>query len=194
MERRPVKFEVILAGFGGQGILFAGNLLAQAGMEAGLRVTFLPVYGPEMRGGTCNCTVVLSDREIASPVVTRPRALVIMNLPSFEKFVPRLKPRGLAVVNENLVPRERAAGFPGRRFLFLPADDLAEEEGAPGLANMAALGALVAATRVVPPEKVLSGLQSLLPEHRRHLLEPNRRVFNRGYEFALRNSATASER
>ena len=187
-----MKFEVILAGFGGQGILFAGNLLAQAGMEAGLQVTFLPVYGPEMRGGTCNCTVVLSDEEIASPVVTRPSALLIMNRPSFEKFVPRLKARGFVIVNESLVSRDYAQKFPGRRFLFIPADDLAEEERAPGLGNMATLGALVAISQVVPPEKVLSGLKTLLPSHRRHLLEPNRRVFQRGYEFALRNSFTAS--
>ncbi|RUM89360.1 MAG: 2-oxoacid:ferredoxin oxidoreductase subunit gamma [Thermodesulfatator sp.] len=187
-----MKFEVILAGFGGQGILFAGNLLAQAGMESGLQVTFLPVYGPEMRGGTCNCTVVLSDRPIASPVVRRPSALLIMNRPSFEKFVPWLKPRGLAVVNSDLVPQELARDFPGRRFVFVPADRLAEEEGFPALANMAALGALVAVSGIVPPEKVLSGLKSLLPEHRRHLLAPNRRVFRRGYAFALKNSSTAS--
>jgi len=189
-----VKFEVILAGFGGQGILFAGNLLAQAGMEAGLEVTYLPVYGPEMRGGTCNCTVVLSDREIASPVVTRPSALLIMNRPSFEKFVPRLKPGGLAVVNASLVPRELAERQPGRRFVFVPADELAEEEGCPGLGNMAALGALVAASGIVSPEKVLSGLKHLLPPERKHLLDPNRRVFRRGYEFALRKASTASRR
>ncbi len=189
-----MKFEVILAGFGGQGILFAGNLLAQAGMEAGLHVTFLPVYGPEMRGGTCNCTVVLSDREIASPVVTRPSALLTMNRPSFEKFVPRLKHRGLAVVNRSLVPEALAEGFPDRKFLFIPADELAEEEGFPGLGNMAALGALVAVSRVVPPEKVLSGLKAILPPERAHLLEPNRRVFRRGYEFALKKASTASRR
>ncbi|OAQ21743.1 2-oxoacid:acceptor oxidoreductase family protein [Thermosulfurimonas dismutans] len=189
-----MKFEVILAGFGGQGILFAGNLLAQAGMEAGLQVTFLPVYGPEMRGGTCNCTVVLSDREIASPVVTRPKALLIMNRPSFEKFVPCLVRGGLAVVNRSLIPEECAVEFPGRRFLFVPADDLAEEEGHPGLGNMAALGALVAASGVVPPEKVLSGLKGLLPPERKHLFEPNRKVFRRGYEFVERNSSTAVRR
>ncbi len=187
-----MKFEVILAGFGGQGILFAGNLLAQAGMEAGLHVTFLPVYGPEMRGGTCNCTVVLSDREIASPVVTRPKALLIMNRPSFEKFIPRLRRGGLAVVNASLVPEEAAREFSDRRFLFIPADELAEEERVPGLGNMAALGALVAASGIIPPEKILSGLQSLLPPERAHLLEPNRRVFQRGYAFASQNSLTAS--
>jgi len=187
-----MKFEVILAGFGGQGILFAGNLLAQAGMEAGLKVTFLPVYGPEMRGGTCNCTVVLSDREIASPVVSRPRALLIMNQPSFEKFVPRLRKGGLAVVNSTLVPEELAGEFSDRNFLFVPADELAEEEGYPGLGNMAALGALVAASKVVPPEKVLSELKSLLPPTRKHLLEPNRKIFKRGYAFVERKFSTAS--
>jgi len=189
-----MKFEVILAGFGGQGILFAGDLLARAGMEAGLKVTFLPVYGPEMRGGTCHCTVVLSDREIASPVVTRPKALLIMNRPSFEKFLPRLIRGGLAVVNRNLVPEESAVKFPDRRFLFVPADELAEAEGHPNLGNMAALGALIAASGVVPPEKVLSALKGFLPPEKKHLFEPNRRVFRRGYEFVERNSSTASSR
>ncbi|QJA06012.1 2-oxoacid:ferredoxin oxidoreductase subunit gamma [Thermosulfurimonas marina] len=188
-----MKFEVILAGFGGQGILFAGNLLAQAGLESGLEVTFLPVYGPEMRGGTCNCTVVLSDRPIASPVVRRPSALVIMNRPSFEKFMPWLKPRGLAVVNGDLVPEALARDFPGRRLVFVPADRLAEEEGFPALANMAALGALVAASGVIPPEKVIAGLKALLPPERKALLEPNRRVFEQGYRF-VKNSLTASSR
>ncbi len=152
-------------------------------MEAGLQVTFLPVYGPEMRGGTCNCTVVLSDREIASPVVTYPSALLIMNQPSLDKFLPRLRPGGLAVVNSNLVSPEKVQEASRAKLVFVPADDLAEEEGAPRLGTMAALGALVAVSEVVPPEKVLSGLKTLLFPEKKAFLEPNRKVFRRGWEF-----------
>ncbi len=189
-----MKFEVIFAGFGGQGILFAGNLFAQAAMEAGYHVTFLPVYGPEMRGGTCNCTVVISEREIASPVVTRPKALLVMNAPSFEKFVPRVRDGGLVVVNGSLVERERAREFPKKSFFFVPADEIAEGLGFPALGNMAALGVLVAASRLVAPDYIRSALKSMLPPERLHLLEPNIRVFEEGYEYFFKNSEAASLR
>ena len=101
-----MKLEMILSGFGGQGILFAGNLLAYCAMIADYRVTYLPVYGPEMRGGTCNCTVIISSEEIASPLVSNPSFLLIMNMPSFNKFVPRLKKGGKAIINSDLVNPE----------------------------------------------------------------------------------------
>ena len=106
--------EIIFSGFGGQGALFAGQLLAYAALDSGLQVTWIPSYGPEMRGGTAHCTVVVADEPIGSPLVHRPVAVVALNLPSFEKYEPRVKPGGLMVYNESLVPATPAVGHPLR--------------------------------------------------------------------------------
>ena len=97
--------DAIIAGFGGQGVMLIGNLLAYSGMQDGLNATYIPVYGPEMRGGTANCTVVLSDEDIGSPIIHRPTSLIIMNRPSLDKFQPRLKDGGVQVINVSLVDR-----------------------------------------------------------------------------------------
>ena len=143
-----MQTEVVIAGFGGQGVLFAGQLLAYAGMDAGLEVTWIPSYGPEMRGGTANCTVVISDRPVGSPVIQTPRALLAMNLPSLDKFEPHVRPGGAIVVNTSLINR------PVRRddvlAVGIPANELALELGNPRCANIIALGAFVGATDVLP--------------------------------------------
>ena len=179
----PMYLDLIIAGFGGQGILLMGNLLACAAMEAGLHSTFIPVYGAEMRGGTANCTVVLSDAEIGSPLIRRPHSLVIMNRPSYEKFVPLIQTGGICVVNTNLVeaPPPPPAGT---RIVGVQANALAEQAGNNRLANMVALGAYIAATGVVPLELVASTLPQVLSAHYQHLLAINTTALNLGHAAA----------
>lgn len=143
-----MQHDVILAGFGGQGVLFAGQLLAYAALEQGLEVTWIPSYGPEMRGGTANCTVVISDEEIGSPMVRSPQAAVVFNGPSLEKYARVVQRGGVLVINASL-----AQGTVARsdlRVVRVPGSAVAEELGEPRLCNMVMLGALLAALPVLP--------------------------------------------
>jgi 2-oxoglutarate ferredoxin oxidoreductase subunit gamma len=144
--------EIIMAGFGGQGMLLAGKVLAEAAMAQGLEVSWLPSYGPEMRGGTANVTVAISDLPIASPLVTRPHALLVMNLPSLEKFGPLVKPGGVIVINRTMVKRdpERA----DCAVVHVDAREVATEAGSSRAANFVMLGAYVGASGIVSPEAV----------------------------------------
>ncbi len=145
--------DVIMAGFGGQGILLIGKMLAYAGMREGKEVSWLPSYGPEMRGGTCNCTVVISDRPVGSPVIRSPGAVVAMNLPSLDKFESDVRPGGLLLVNTSLIDRH-----PGRQDLTVigvPANEIANTLGNRRGANMVALGAYLGATEAVSVEGVI---------------------------------------
>jgi len=182
-----VRLEVIFSGFGGQGILFAGNLLALAGMYQGYNVSFLPVYGPEMRGGTCNCTVILSDKEIASPLVLEPGYLIILNLPSFIKFLPRLRRGGVALVNADLVRKEELEDFEnmvsGKKVMFLPFNTLAEEAQAPLAANICALGAFNALLKLISEEVFEEALREMLGPRKAHLLKPNLAAYQKGFLY-----------
>ena len=135
--------EVIMAGFGGQGIMLAGKLLAHTAMKAGNEVTFMPSYGPEMRGGTANCMVVIADEAIASPLVARPASLIVMNEASLKKFAPCVKPYGLLIMNSSLIDIDPAQYLQDKTIevLAVPADDIANELGSTKSANMVALGA-----------------------------------------------------
>ncbi|MGB9761578.1 MAG: 2-oxoacid:ferredoxin oxidoreductase subunit gamma [Caldimicrobium thiodismutans] len=181
-----MRLEVILSGFGGQGILFAGNLLALCGMYQRYQVTFLPVYGPEMRGGTCHCTVILSDKEIASPLVLEPGYLILLNLPSFIKFMPRLKKGGLALVNSDLVKKEEITNFEelikGKRVIFLPMNTLAEEVGAPQALNMCALGAFNGCLEIFSESTFKKALKEMLFPSKAHLFESNLKAYQRGFQ------------
>ncbi len=148
-----MQVEAVFAGFGGQGVLLAGKILAETGMGLGKEVVWLPSYGPEMRGGTANCTVIIADEPIASPIVMHPRDAVVMNRPSLEKFCPLQKPKGFVVVNASLINVR-----PDRTDLSVvevPANQIAIEAGSAKAANMAMLGAYVGATEVVPFEALL---------------------------------------
>jgi 2-oxoglutarate ferredoxin oxidoreductase subunit gamma len=184
-----VKAELVLAGFGGQGVLFAGQLLAHTALGAGLHTTWYPSYGPEMRGGTANCTVVISDEPIGSPVVARPQAAIVMNLPSLERYEPLVRPGGLLIVNASLIDR------PVRRadidVLSIPADDVAAELGHPRLTNMVLLGALLARIPVLTLDRVTGTLARVLPERHHHLLAANRSALQRGAELALAEAELA---
>lgn len=179
--------EIIISGFGGQGALFAGQLLAYAGMDNDKHVTWIPSYGPEMRGGTAHCTVVISEEPIGSPIVRHPSAVIALNLPSLDKYEGLIKPGGVLVYNSSLVGR--AVYRSDIRLAPVPANDISLEEtaavldGKPGdtrLANVAALGALLQATGVLPLEAIEAALAAHLPERHRRWLEPNGRALRRG--------------
>ncbi|BFR50289.1 2-oxoacid:acceptor oxidoreductase family protein [Nitratidesulfovibrio sp. HK-II] len=174
--------DVIMAGFGGQGVMLIGNLLAYAGMNAGLNVTYIPVYGPEMRGGTANCTVVVSDEDIGSPIIQRPKSLIVMNQPSLDKFQPRLEDGGVQVLNTSLVDAAQAEARV--RTVAVPANDIADKLGNTKMANMVALGAYVRATGVVDLEVVKKSLTSVISAHYSHLIPKNAEALQAGFDHA----------
>jgi len=148
---------VIIAGFGGQGILFAGKVLAQAGMQAGHNVTWLPSYGPEMRGGTANVTVIISDDEIGSPLAPQPQTALVFNNPSMDKYEPLVAPGGTLIFNSSLI--DRAPRRTDITVVAVPANDIAADIGDETVANMVALGAAVAATGAVSLPGVIESLR-----------------------------------
>ena len=153
--------DVIVAGFGGQGVMLIGTLLAYAAMEDGQNVTYLPVYGPEMRGGTANCTVVISTEDIGSPIIHFPRTLIAMNRPSLDKFQPRVQDGGIIVVNSSLV--DMALADAGRvQAVGVPANEIADSLGNTRMANMVAIGAYVQLTGVVPLDVLKSSLKKVI--------------------------------
>ncbi len=174
--------ETIFSGFGGQGALFAGQLLSYAGIAEGLHVTWIPSYGPEMRGGTANCTVILSDEEIGAPIIRNPTSAVVLNLPSMEKYEPLVKSGGLLVVNASLV--NITSERDDIRVIYIPASDIATELGNPRMANLVLLGALVEATGIVKMETVKAQLEAHISERHRKWLEPNKQALDRGAAYA----------
>ncbi|AOY59289.1 MULTISPECIES: 2-oxoacid:acceptor oxidoreductase family protein [Desulfococcus] len=147
-----MQSEVMFAGFGGQGILMIGKILAHAAMEEGYEVVWIPSYGPEMRGGTAYCTVVISDRPIGSPIIKNPMHLIAMNRPSLEKFAPTVKPNGVILVNSSLIPiRSNRTDVDE---LIVPATDIAKELGSIKAANIVALSAFVSRSKVVDFERL----------------------------------------
>lgn len=163
--------EIILAGFGGQGILFAGKVLAYCALIDGKEISWLPSYGPEMRGGTANCSVCISDEPIGSPVVANPDCLIAMNEPSFVKFIGVVKPEGLALADSSMVSAE--CGRTDVTFVLIPAADLASEVGSDGMENMVLLGRMLAQTGLFSFETVRKALEKCIPAKRAHLIEAN---------------------
>ena len=179
-----MQTEIVISGFGGQGTLFAGQVLAYAGMDEGKEVTWIPSYGPEMRGGTANCTVVISDEEIGSPLVRNPAAVIVLNLPSLDRYKSSVSPGGVLVANASLINRG-----PARADLvniFIPASEIAEKIGASRLLNMVTVGALLARLPVLSIEAVERSLALHLPERHKRLLADNYRALREGAAFALR--------
>ena len=174
--------EVIVSGFGGQGALFAGQLLAYTGMDEGWHVTWIPSYGPEMRGGTAHCTVILSDDDIGSPIIRQPNVCIVMNPPSLDKYEPLITAGGLLVVNSTLV--RRRAVRDDIEILYVPANDLAAELGNVRMANVILLGAMLGLRELVPIESVKRTLDRHIPERRSHIIAPNKLALERGVEFA----------
>jgi len=174
--------EIILSGFGGQGIMFAGQILTYAAMDAGKAVTWIPSYGPEMRGGTANCTVVIADEEIGSPVVKNPDLALVMNLPSLDKYEPLVKPGGWLVVNESMV--DRTVRRKDITAVAIPCNKIAEELGSPRLANMVAIGALMVGLDVLTLADLETALNNHMPGRHKQLLPKNVEALKKGAEFA----------
>ncbi|WP_291581873.1 2-oxoacid:acceptor oxidoreductase family protein [Clostridium sp. UBA6640] len=150
--------EIIFAGFGGQGILSMGKFLAYAGMDANKNVSWLPSYGPEMRGGTANCSVIVTDDQVGSPIVTKPTSVVVMNRPSLDKFEKTLVKGGLLIIDSNLVDRDIERT--DIEVIKIPAQDEAAKVGSGQIANMVLLGALVAKTQIVSMDELLEALKA----------------------------------
>ena len=179
--------EIIIAGFGGQGVLFAGQVLAYAAMDTGKIVTWIPSYGPEMRGGTANCTVVIADEEIGSPLVNNPPAAIVLNLPSFDKYEPLIKPGGVLIVNQSMV--DRSAKRDDITTIFVHGNEMAEELGDRRLLNMVTVGALLSELPELTLEDVKVALKAHLPERHQHLLPQNYEALRRGYHHAQQEMA-----
>lgn len=176
-----MKKELLIAGAGGQGVIFAGKLLSYAALREGKEVTFFPSYGAEMRGGTANCTVIISFSKISTPVVLNPQNAIIMNKPSLDKFLPRIKKGGEVFINSSLVEAN-----PPRKdieIVKLPAGHLAEEVGSLLVANLVILAAWVKKTETVKVISLIKSLPYLLGKKKKHLLELNQRAIKKGAEW-----------
>ncbi|MGD0916081.1 MAG: 2-oxoacid:acceptor oxidoreductase family protein [Thermodesulfobacteriota bacterium] len=196
MNGDPSYYDFIISGFGGQGVLVIGNLLAHAAMKEGKQVTYLPTYGVEMRGGTASCTIVISSKEIGSPIVERPHSAIVMNLPSLVKYEPRLLPKGLLVFNSSLIdPKEARRG--DIELLPIPVNEIAIENGNPKLANMIALGAFNEKVKLVQMTSLYESFERVLDERYHPLIPSNIKAVQIGADFvrngALRTRPVASQ-
>lgn len=183
MTRDYLYEEMVMAGFGGQGIVLAGKLLAQTAMKAGLEVTYMPSYGAEVRGGTANCMVIVSNKPIACPVVSAPNALVICNKASLSKFAPYLKSGGLLIFNSSLIQSEPTVP-PGVSVVGIPAEEIAAESGSPKSANMVMLGAYLGKRGHLSAQQAAESLSAILAERHHKMIPVNAEALRRGAEFA----------
>ncbi|MCD8511482.1 MAG: 2-oxoacid:acceptor oxidoreductase family protein [Bacillus sp. (in: Bacteria)] len=173
-----MQLEIVIAGFGGQGVMSMGQLLAYAGMNSGKEVSWMPSYGPEQRGGTANVSVVISDKEIGSPVVSTPSVLIALNNPSFEKFEPLVKENGIVLVNGDLV--EATSNRKDIEFYSIEANKLAEELGNNRVAGMILLGAFIEKTGILTKDSLIHALTHVLGKNKAHLIEVNERALMTG--------------
>lgn len=173
--------EIVIAGFGGQGVLFAGKLLAYAGLMNGYEISWLPSYGPEMRGGTANCHVIVSEEPVASPLITKPTALIAMNLPSLRKFEKDVVSGGTIIVDSSLITEEIERD--DVTVIKVPATKMADEINSRKMANMILVGAFVKATGFVDFDGLMKGVAKCVPAGKEALLEMNKKVLLMGYEY-----------
>ncbi|MBN2322929.1 MAG: 2-oxoacid:acceptor oxidoreductase family protein [Spirochaetes bacterium] len=174
--------KVIIAGFGGQGVILAGKLLAYTGMVEGKNVSHIPSYGVEMRGGTANCAVIISDQEIASPLVVHPTSLIVLNKPSLLKFEDSVTPSGRILVNESLIDRE--VKRKDVVVLYVPANKIAEEAGNGRSSNMVMIGAWLAVTGLFSQKTIKESLPRVVSKRNLRYNEINERAIDMGYEYA----------
>ncbi len=174
-------FNILIAGFGGQGVLFAGKCLAYTGLVEDKKVSWLPSYGPEMRGGTANCSVILSDEPVGSPIVSNPNVLVAMNLPSLDKYENEAVKGSKIFVESTLI--ERKVERDDVETFYIPATKMATEIGAPTLANMVLLGKVIKETGVVNFDEIEVGLKKVIPAKKADMLAINLKALKAGYEF-----------
>ncbi|MEJ2702366.1 MAG: 2-oxoacid:acceptor oxidoreductase family protein [Sedimentisphaerales bacterium] len=183
MEADGLYEELVIAGFGGQGVLLAGKLLAQTAMRSGKEVTYMSSYGAEVRGGTANCMVVVADDRIACPLVSKPDSLIVLNKASLTKFGPRLKNNGLLIMNSSLIDVEPELDS-SIEIIRVPADELAIELGSYRSANMVALGAYLQARGELSPDAAAEALPDVLAERHHKTLPVNAAALRKGAEFA----------
>lgn len=172
------ELQVVLAGFGGQGVLFGGKVIAYAGLIEDREVSWLPSYGPEMRGGTANCSVTLADDPIGSPLVVQPNALIAMNQPSFDKFIDAVLPGGVVVVDSSMVQEIRQPE--GIKVCALPATQMAEDAGLKGLGNIVLVGKLFAETEFCDRATLDAAIDKCVPPKKAALIEKNKQALEIG--------------
>ncbi len=172
--------EIIMAGFGGQGVMLMGQLLTYAGMIESKQVSWIPSYGPEMRGGTANCSVIIADEPIGAPIVSEPNLVIAMNLPSLDKFEPLLQPGGILIINSSLI--ERGAKRSDITTYRIPANEIAAELGNTKTANMVMLGAIIGAAQVVSADAVLKAFAKMFAK-KPELLAINESAIRRGMQY-----------
>lgn len=177
-----MKKEIIISGFGGQGVMSIGKNLVEAGMAEGFHVTWAPSYGPEMRGGTANCSVVLSDRPVGSPVFTHPTELIAMNAPSVDKFGPLVRSGGLVLINSSVV--KELFLRPDVQTIYVPCEGIAYEIGNPKVANMVMLGAYIAATGALRQETIEEMIAEMFTGPKAKLVPLNIEALHRGMRCA----------
>jgi len=173
--------EIIIAGFGGQGVMSMGQLIAYSGMLEQKHVSWLPSYGPEQRGGTANVNVIVSDEPVGSPVISRPTAAIVLNKPSFDKFEPMVRPGGLLIVNSSLIDSKSTRD--DITVIEVDATKLANELGESRVANSIILGAFLEISKAVSPESVIESLKKVLPERRHNLIPVNQAALEKGAEL-----------
>ncbi len=180
-----MDFSVVFAGFGGQGVLFAGRILAQAAMMSGKNVTWIPSYGPEMRGGTANCTVKISDKKVGALVVANPAVAIVMNRASFEKFAKTVRPEGLLIVNSSIV---KDVVYPkGINIIEIPANAIAHELGNDSIANMVILGALIESIKIMSKEEIFLAIEEVIGKKRPQLIPLNQHAIGAGMDYIRAN-------
>ncbi len=177
-----MNYDILLAGFGGQGILFAGKAIAYSGLIDGKEVSWLPSYGPEMRGGTCNCSVCVSDEPIGSPLITNPNVLIVMNTPSLEKFIDSVEPYGLVIVDSSMcdvkVEREDV------KVCYVPATELTNgDPDLKGGANIILIGKLMQQTNMISWGTFKKALEKIVPPKKAHLIDNNLKAINIGMNY-----------
>ncbi|MDF2567576.1 MAG: 2-oxoglutarate ferredoxin oxidoreductase, gamma subunit [Oscillospiraceae bacterium] len=176
-----MEHNIIIAGFGGQGILFLGKVIAGAALIQDKNVSWLPSYGPEMRGGTANCSVCISDQEIGDPLVTKPDILIVMNRPSFDKFIGSASKNSVVLVDSSLI--DKKAERQDIQDFYVPASQLANENGLSKLGNIILLGTLAKATKMFEKEIFYEAIEQAVPSSRQQLVKTNKQAFEIGYDF-----------
>ena len=173
--------QILSAGFGGQGVLLLGQLLAYSGMREGKNVSWMPSYGPEMRGGTANCSVIVSDEEIGSPVIDEADSVIVMNRPSLDKYESKVRKGGRLFINSSLI--DKKATRDDIEVYYVPVSDIANEIGNPRVANIVMLGAYLELTKLVKPETCIAQLKESFGEKKAHLIPLNETAIAKGAEF-----------
>lgn len=173
--------EILIAGFGGQGVLFAGKFLAYKGLTEGKQLSWLPSYGPEMRGGTANCNVIISDTPVGSPIVSSPDVLMVMNLPSLDKYEDTAVSGAKLFIDSTLI--ERKVRRDDVSAFYIPATKMAQDAGIPTLANMIMVGKMIKETGVVNYEGVVDALKKVVSAKHADLLDVNLKALEAGYNY-----------